>query len=245
MPQTAADLALRALELTPTADPAALSRAVAATEALTAAGRLDQAARPAHDTLAKPLPPVAEAGWARLSSVPCARGQASDAAGQAEMVLAKPQLPDDLREEGLTAHACPPGRARTAGPLPDTILADPSQHDDHTTAAALAAARSSPGTTARSAKRSGCCVTPPAAAGSPPMPAIPSRCSRSLPPLSTSASSTKPTASCTPPTTRRCTASQPRRACPSCAPASTRPTAAYPPPPPRQGGPGQRRDARS
>src|SRR5262249_8405841 len=55
-PQTAADLALRALELTPPADPGALSRAVAATEALTAAGRLDQAARLAHHTLAKPLP---------------------------------------------------------------------------------------------------------------------------------------------------------------------------------------------
>ena len=36
-PQTAADLALRALELTPPADPGALSRAVAAAEALTAA----------------------------------------------------------------------------------------------------------------------------------------------------------------------------------------------------------------
>ena len=44
-PQTAAGLALRALELTPPADPAALPRAVAAAEALTAAGRLDQAAR--------------------------------------------------------------------------------------------------------------------------------------------------------------------------------------------------------
>ena len=56
-PQTAADLALRALELTPPADPAALSRAVAAAEALAAAGRLDQAAAIAHDLLAMPLPP--------------------------------------------------------------------------------------------------------------------------------------------------------------------------------------------
>src|SRR5262249_6090006 len=40
-PQTAADLALRALELTPPADPGTLSRAVTAAEALTAAGRLD------------------------------------------------------------------------------------------------------------------------------------------------------------------------------------------------------------
>ncbi len=44
-PQTAAGLALRALELTSSADPAALPRAVAAAEALTAAGRLDQATR--------------------------------------------------------------------------------------------------------------------------------------------------------------------------------------------------------
>ena len=141
-PQTAADLALRALELTPPADPGALSRAVAATEALTAAGRLDQAARLAHDTLAKPLPPVAEAGLrCALSSVLRARGQASDAVGQAEMVLAQPQLPHGLREEALTAHlqALAGSRDGLAGPLADTILADPSQHDSHTIMAALAA----------------------------------------------------------------------------------------------------------
>src|SRR5215813_5513470 len=44
-PQAAADLALRALKLTPPADPGTLSRAVTAAEALTAAGRLDQAAQ--------------------------------------------------------------------------------------------------------------------------------------------------------------------------------------------------------
>src|SRR5262249_5257526 len=78
-PQTAADLAMRALELTPPAHPRVLSRAVAATETLTAAGRLDQAARLAHHTLAKPLPPVAEARLrCALSSVLCARGPASD-----------------------------------------------------------------------------------------------------------------------------------------------------------------------
>ena len=52
-PQTAANVALRALELTDPADPAALVRAVAAAEALTAAGRLDQAAVIAHDLLAR------------------------------------------------------------------------------------------------------------------------------------------------------------------------------------------------
>ena len=141
-PQTAADLALRALVLTPPDGPEALSRAVAATEALAAAGRLDQAARLAHDTLAQPLPQVAEARLrCALSSVLCARGQASDAAGQAEMVLTRPQLPHGLREEALTAHlqALARSRDRTAGPLADTILADPSQHDGHTIMAALAA----------------------------------------------------------------------------------------------------------
>ena len=44
-PQTAARLALRALELTSPSDPAALPRSVAAAEALTAAGQLDQATR--------------------------------------------------------------------------------------------------------------------------------------------------------------------------------------------------------
>ena len=141
-PQTAADLALRALELTPPADPGALSRAVAATEALTAAGRLDQAARLAQDTLAKPLPPVAEARLrCALSAILRDRGPASDAAGQAETVLAQPQLPHDLREEALTAHllALAGPRNGLAVPLADTILADPSQHDSHTIMAALAA----------------------------------------------------------------------------------------------------------
>jgi DNA-binding NarL/FixJ family response regulator len=141
-PQTAADLALRALELTPPTDPGALSRAVAATEALTAAGRLDQADRLAHDTLAKPLPPTAEARLrCALSSVQRTRGMTSDAARQAEMVPAQPQLPHGLREEALTAHlqALTGSHDEVAGPLADTILADPSQHDNHAVVAALAA----------------------------------------------------------------------------------------------------------
>ena len=141
-PQTAADLALRALEQTPPADPGALSRAVAATEALTAAGRLDQAARLAQDTLAKPLPPVAETRLrCALSSVLCARGQASDAAAEARMALARPQLPHDVHEEALTAHllALTGANDERAGPLADTILADPSRHDNHTVVAALGA----------------------------------------------------------------------------------------------------------
>ena len=141
-PQTAADLALRALELTPPADAGKLSRAVAATEALTAAGRLDQAARLARDTLAKPVPPVAEARLrCALSSVLCARGRAGEAAGQAETVLVQQSLPQGLREEALIAHllALSAPSDRAAGPLADVISAHPSQHDSHVVVAALAA----------------------------------------------------------------------------------------------------------
>ena len=138
-PQTAADLALRALELTPPADPAALSRAVAAAEALAAAGRLDQAAAIAYDLLAKPLPSAAEDRLrCALSSVISARGQARDAGDQAELVLARPQLPDDLRDQALTAHlqALAGLRDELGGPVADGILADPAQHDSHAAAAA-------------------------------------------------------------------------------------------------------------
>jgi hypothetical protein len=138
-PQTAADLALRALELTDPADPAALARAVAAAEALTAAGRLDQAAAIAHDLLAKPLPPAAEDRLrCDLSSVMSARGQARDAAEQAQLVLARPQLPGGLRDQALTAHlqALAGLRDELAGRAADTILTAPGQHDSQTVAAA-------------------------------------------------------------------------------------------------------------
>jgi DNA-binding NarL/FixJ family response regulator len=133
-PQTAADLALRALELTPAADPGTLSRAVAAAEALAAAGRLDQAARTAHHALAKPLPPIAEARLrCALSSVLCARGRARDAAAEAMMALAQPQLPHDLQDQARAAHlqALAGSHDELTGPVADTILTDPSQHDSH------------------------------------------------------------------------------------------------------------------
>jgi DNA-binding CsgD family transcriptional regulator len=142
VPQTAADLALRALELTSPTDLGALSRAVAAAEALTAAGRLDQAARTAQRTLAKPLPPAAEARLrCALSSVLCARGRARDAAAEARMALAQPQLPDDVRDQAMAAHlqALTGLHDELAEPIAGTILADPSQHDSHAAVAALVA----------------------------------------------------------------------------------------------------------
>ena len=89
--------------------------------------------------LAKPLPPAAEDRLrCALSSVLCARGQAREAADQAQLVLARPQLPRDLRDQALTAHlqALAGLRDDLAGPAADTILAAPGQHDGHAAAAA-------------------------------------------------------------------------------------------------------------
>jgi DNA-binding CsgD family transcriptional regulator len=140
-PQTAASLAVCALELTSPDDRAALTRAVTAAEALTAAGRLDQADRITADALAKPLPPVAEARLrCARSSILSARGQAREAADQARQVLAQPELPGDLQDHALAAHlqALAGLRDKLAGPAADAVLAAPGD-GTHATVAALIA----------------------------------------------------------------------------------------------------------
>jgi DNA-binding CsgD family transcriptional regulator len=155
-PQVTADLTTRALELTPSADRAALPRAVAAVEALTAAGRLDQAARIADDLLARPLPTAAEYRLrCAISAVASAAGRPREAAEQAQLVLAQADLPADLRDLALTAHLqalCSPCDGRCegqcdgpcdgrcdeqAGQAADAVLAAPGRHDDHVATAAL------------------------------------------------------------------------------------------------------------
>ena len=139
-PRTAADLAVRALELTPPDEASALARGVTAAEALTAAGRLDQAARIVADMLAKPLPRAAEYRLrCALSSVLCAAGEPQDATGQAQLVLAQPDLPGDLRDQALAAHlqALAGLRDKLAGPAADAVLAAPGRPGSPVTAAAL------------------------------------------------------------------------------------------------------------
>ena len=162
-----------------------MPRAVAAAETLAAAGRLDQAARITHDTLTQPLPPAAEARLrCVLSSVLCARGQARDAAAEARMVLAQPQLPDGLRDRAMTAHlqALAGLRAELATSLVGTVLAAPDRHDRQVVVAALVTRAIIARTGARSATGSNCCGTRPApAAGSLPTPVRSSHCSCSPP----------------------------------------------------------------
>jgi DNA-binding CsgD family transcriptional regulator len=141
-PQTAADLASRVLDLTPPGDPAAGPRTVAAAEALAAAGRLEQAGRLARDTLAKPLPPDAEARLrCVLASLLYSRGEPRDAAAEARMVLNLPELPGTLRDNAMTAclQALASLHDETAGSLAETVLADPDRYGDHVVVAALVA----------------------------------------------------------------------------------------------------------
>lgn len=138
-PQTAAELALRAVELTRPANPQALWRLVAAVEALAAAGRVDPVAQIARDALAKPLPVTAEARLrCALSSALRARGQASDAHAEARIVLAKPRLPNELRDRALTAQlqALAGLHDEFGDPVARAVLAAPGEHDGHAVVAA-------------------------------------------------------------------------------------------------------------
>jgi DNA-binding CsgD family transcriptional regulator len=141
-PGAAADLAVRALELTPPVSPDAVPRAVAAAESLAAAGRLPDAGRVARETLARPVPAVAE-GRLRsvLSSVLCATGSLREAAALAELVLADPELPGEVRGQAVTARlqALAGLRDPLARPAADSVLAAPGQHGRRVRAAALVA----------------------------------------------------------------------------------------------------------
>ena len=125
-PQTAARLAQRAVELTDPADPGALPRAVAAAEALTAAGQLEQAARIIHDTLPQPLPLVLEARLrCALSSIRCASGlpqhasdRGRDRAGADSAAQRAAGPGDDRAPAGAGRTAQPPGRGSRRGRHP-------------------------------------------------------------------------------------------------------------------------------
>jgi DNA-binding CsgD family transcriptional regulator len=153
-PQAAADLAARALELTAPGRQDELPRAVAAAEALAAAGRIEQAVRVARDALARPLPPVAE-GRLRcaLSSALAVGGRPRDAVAEAGLVLAQPDLPRPVRDAALAAQltALAGLRGEGAATLIAPVLAararfddrvapaDQTQADDRSVLAALAA----------------------------------------------------------------------------------------------------------
>jgi DNA-binding CsgD family transcriptional regulator len=139
-PQAAPDLAMRALELTSSADPAFVSRSVTASEALAAAGRFEHAAATAATVLARPLPTGDED---RLRCAVAAAlngsGQLSDGAALARTVLASPRLAADVRDQALIVqlHALAGLRDEHAARTADTVLAAPGRHGRHVRAAAM------------------------------------------------------------------------------------------------------------
>jgi DNA-binding CsgD family transcriptional regulator len=138
-PQTAADLAIRALQCTGPADQTATPRAVAAAEALAAACRPAQAARIAYAALAHPIPGGLEVRLrCALASTLNMSGQADDATAEAEKALSLPG-PRDLRDRALGAWlqaVAARGRDRRADRIATSLLASPDEHADHAVVAA-------------------------------------------------------------------------------------------------------------
>lgn len=103
-PASAADLAARALELTPPGDPEILARSVTAADALTAAGRLEEAVRLARSALAIPQSAVTSARLrCTLSSALSMSGQADKAMIEAGHLLAEPRLPSEVHADATIA----------------------------------------------------------------------------------------------------------------------------------------------
>lgn len=96
-PQTAVDLAMRALELSDAADPAWFGRAATAVDALTVIGRLSEAADLARSALGRAPPLHAPRLRCALAHILLLSGRPADAVSETENLLARKDLPDDLR----------------------------------------------------------------------------------------------------------------------------------------------------
>ncbi|MEW9528743.1 AAA family ATPase [Microbispora sp. NPDC049125] len=139
-PQTAADLALRALELSGSTDPGWFCRAATAVDALTVIGRLSEAADLARAALGRA--PACHAPRLRcaLAHILLLSGRPADAISEAESLLAQKDLPEDLRGIaewtmfwGLTwLNDFQKGRQQA-----EAVLADRERHTDAAVVGAL------------------------------------------------------------------------------------------------------------
>ncbi len=141
-PRTAADLAMRALDLTDQADPARVDRSLAAVNALVAARRLREASDLIRATLAGPLLPVPRSRLrCALASLLAMTGQPNRACAEVESVLSEPYLPDSVRDEAtvvLLQAQTQLTDLREAKETASGILAAPERNGVSVMAAALA-----------------------------------------------------------------------------------------------------------
>ncbi|MDN3357534.1 LuxR family transcriptional regulator [Actinomadura sp. DC4] len=139
-PQTAADLAVRALELTAPTAPGRHARMAAAVEALTSAGRLGEAAELARSALGHAPPGEAGRLHGALAAMLLLSGRPTEAVKEATCVLAGPDLTGEARGvvelawfEGLIAmYDFGAGRRRA-----EEIVAAPGEHCDASVVGAL------------------------------------------------------------------------------------------------------------
>jgi DNA-binding CsgD family transcriptional regulator/tetratricopeptide (TPR) repeat protein len=103
-PEAAADVAMRALSLTPSDDPERIARSAGAAEALAAADRLGEADHVIRNVLAQPMSGRQEARLrGALASVLHLRGLDAQASEEAERALAEPGLPRSVRGHATIA----------------------------------------------------------------------------------------------------------------------------------------------
>ena len=140
-PGTAADLAVRALELTLPDDADRYPRLVRAAGALTAAARLDEAARLVRDALAQPLPTAYRTQLrAAESAVLGLQGRPAEANAAAQTVLAWTGGPGPARDEALVAQLqalSALGDNQRARAVAQDVLARPAEHGEPALAGAL------------------------------------------------------------------------------------------------------------
>ena len=140
-PGTAADLAVRALELTLPEDADRLPRLARAANALTIAARLDEAAGLVRDALARPLQAGYRAqlrtAWAAILGL---QGRPAEADAEAGTVLAGPDVPGPVRDEAIVARLqalSALGEHQRAQATAQNVLAHPGEHGEPVQAGAL------------------------------------------------------------------------------------------------------------
>jgi DNA-binding CsgD family transcriptional regulator/tetratricopeptide (TPR) repeat protein len=133
-PGTAADLAVRALELTMPDDADRYPRLVRAAGALTAAARLDEAAGLVEDAVAQPLPAAYRAQLrAAESAIRGLQGRPTEAKAAARTVLAWADVPGRVRDEAIVAQLqalSALGENQRARTLAQDVLARPAEHGE-------------------------------------------------------------------------------------------------------------------
>ncbi|GIH24417.1 hypothetical protein Aph01nite_27270 [Acrocarpospora phusangensis] len=139
-PQTAADLAQRALDLSDPDDPGWLGRATTAVDALTAIGRLPEAADLARAALTRAPPAEAPRLRCALANILLLSGRPEEAVSEAESLLAQQDILDDPR--GIAEWAmfwgliCLNDYRRGRGRA-EAVLADRERHGDAAVVGAL------------------------------------------------------------------------------------------------------------